>query len=217
MFRIKICGVTTPDDARAAVDAGADAIGLNFFEQSPRFLPSATAAQVAQAIPHGVARVGVFVEPDVQAASALAETLSLDFIQVHGAVTERQLAAWGPSRVIVAVPFSERRVASIRAMLQAWRDAGVLPAALLLDADRDGLHGGTGTTIDWPLAAAFVRETSELPIVMAGGLRPENARAAIEAVRPYAVDVASGVESGPGRKDHSKIQSFVSECASLRL
>lgn len=216
MFRIKICGVTTPDDARAAVEAGADALGLNFFPQSPRFVPPAQATEIAGAIPSDVARVGVFVEPEPRAAREIADRLALEYVQLHGQVTPEPFDELGPARVIVAMPFSERRVAGIRASVASWRASGRLPAALLLDADRAGQHGGTGATIDWELAAELVRELPDLPVVLAGGLTPENVGQAVSVVRPHAVDVASGVESSPGRKDGDKLRRFMAACAALR-
>jgi len=202
MIRVKICGITNAADAEAAAQAGADLIGLNFYEQSPRFVSLGTAAAIRDALPKSVEAVGIFVNHAPREIIQISRSLRLDAAQLHGDETPDMV-----TRVSGSVP-----------VFKAFRvDAGFPLSALdlyanayafLLDASQAGQYGGTGHTIDWALAR---RAAASHRIILAGGLKPENVAAAIRIVRPYAVDVASGVESKPGKKDHGRVREFIQE------
>lgn len=205
MTRIKICGVTLADDAARIAQAGADFIGLNFWPKSKRYLSPERAPMIAS-----VARstgspkvVGVFVDPDVDEVKEIVASVDLDIIQLHGdespeLVKAISLAVFRP--VWKALPIKGPRDLE---HLDIW------PAeALLLDAPSAG-RGGAGATFDWQLARAARERYPKINIVLAGGLRPENVAGAIDAVDPWAVDVASGVEAAPGVKDPVKLDAFM--------
>ncbi|HZN02099.1 MAG TPA: phosphoribosylanthranilate isomerase [Candidatus Polarisedimenticolia bacterium] len=201
--RVKVCGVTRPEDAAAAVAAGADAIGLNFVEESPRRLTLERARDVAATIPPFVARVGIFANPDPDAVGRLAEALRLDVAQLHGEETPGEAAR-------VPIPwYKAHRVA-------AGFDPEVIAAygrpVALLDAAGPA-RGGTGRTFDWSAARSGARFAR---IILAGGLTPENVGAAIREASPWAVDVNSGVESSPGVKDPALLARFFDAVAAVR-
>ena len=198
MLKIKVCGVTRPADAQAAAQAGADAIGINLWPKSKRFAAPDVAAEVADAIPPGVLRVGVFVDADPAAVADAAERLDLDHVQLHGDEPPDQVASLGPG-AFKAVRLSGPEVLE---RLDEWPGPFVL-----VDAYQPGEPGGTGRIADWQLAAQAARRR---PVWLAGGLRPDNVAEAVARVRPYGVDVASGVESAPGIKDSEAIQAFIS-------
>ena len=208
MFRVKICGITTGEQARAAAAAGADAVGLNLYPGSPRFLPPAAAATVAAAVPKGVQRVGLFVNAALSEMLAAWSDLGLDIIQLHGDEPPDLVAALGDRPVVRAFRVGAGGLATVFAYLAACRTAGHLPRMALLDAFRPGCYGGTGARVDWSEAAGYPAESWHPPLVLAGGLTPENVAGAICAVRPRAVDTASGVESAPGRKDPARVAAF---------
>jgi phosphoribosylanthranilate isomerase len=195
--RVKICGITCPEDAEIAAAAGADALGFNF-APSPRQVTPEGAARIIRTLPPFVTTVGVVVDQDVAAIRAVCP---LDALQFHGQESPRVLAAVGGVRRIKV--FRIRDEADLVA-LQTYRDCA---EAFLLDAYVPGVAGGTGQTFNWELAFR-ARETG-LPILLAGGLTPDNVGAAIRAARPYAVDVSSGVEAAPGRKDPARVRAFV--------
>ncbi len=208
MFRVKICGITSAADARAASEAGADAIGINFFSGSPRCCTLAQAREVAGAAQAGVCRVGVFVNASLDEIRRAAAEVPLDVVQLHGDETPEIIRDLRPLPVMRvfrlqsgAEPLSRYLDACHR--LQAW------PRMALVDAMSAAEYGGTGKTLDWPLLAAQRKAWRGLPLVLAGGLKPENVAEAIAAVRPWAVDVASGVEESPGRKSVSLVRQFV--------
>jgi phosphoribosylanthranilate isomerase len=220
MFRVKICGITNVEDAIVAVEAGADAIGLNFYEGSPRCVKPQEAMAIAQRLPMAkVHAVGVFVNMGPDAIELLASSLTLSGVQLHGDESPEMVAqlakphrpAHHPYRrqVIRARRMDDRGVASIAADLVACRDAGWLPAAVLVDAMTPGRYGGTGETVSWVGLADHKRWLGDVPLILAGGLTPDNVAEAIRIVRPAAVDVASGVESAPGKKDPAKVRDFV--------
>lgn len=267
-LRVKICGITSLDDALAALDAGADALGLNFFAGSKRYLDPQRAAQIAHAVPQ-VARVGVFVNAPPDEVAHLARQLRLDAVQLHGDETPETLAevvallgpptrasahppapppdaqrsahpeSAGPAQphirdnsahpadpdvrrarpaVIRALPTSAGGLPPIVDYVERCRRLGCLPDWLLLDAQHGGAYGGTGHTADWDLAAAYAQLAARSAasqhwpsLILAGGLTPQNVALAIETVRPAAVDTASGVESGPGRKDAALLRAFVQQ------
>lgn len=208
MFRVKICGITSWPDARRAIEAGCDALGFNFYPRSPRYVSPQAAAAIRNRLPKEIATVGVFVNEPPGDVSELARTIHLDYAQLHG--EERPAVARAVGRgtpVIKAFQVGPR--------FGPARMAGYPATAFLLDAapSRSRLRGGTGCTFDWSLARAAAQYG---PIVLAGGLTPENVAQAIRVARPAAVDVASGVESAPGRKDPRKLRAFLDAVVAVR-
>ncbi|HOH50260.1 MAG TPA: phosphoribosylanthranilate isomerase [Candidatus Hydrogenedentes bacterium] len=205
-IRIKICGITTLDDALAACDAGADAVGFVLAPEARRrnrYVPPETAAEIAAALPPFVTTVAVTVN---ETAETLAKYLKFaHFVQLHGEEPP-ELCALFPGRAYKAV-----RPATPAEMTAALRFPG---PALLVDAASAGGRGGTGELGDWSLAA---RAAGERRIILAGGLAPENVAEAVKQARPWAVDVSSGVESAPGRKDHDKIRQFIRNARGVSL
>jgi len=205
MVRIKICGVTKPEDARLAADAGADAVGLNFYPKSPRFVTPTQAAAIVRVLPAFTAPVGVFVEMPMRQICAIAFQLGLRAVQTYDLAPPDDdpfpFAHIPAFRVEKASCLEE-----IRGSVGQARSLGRPPAAVLIDAFVEGQVGGTGRRAPWELLAGF---DPGVPVILAGGLTPENVAEAIAAVRPWGVDVASGVESAPGRKDPEKVTRFV--------
>jgi phosphoribosylanthranilate isomerase len=202
MVRVKICGIKRLEDALAAVEAGADAIGLNFWRPGRRYVPPETARVIARALPPFVARIGVFADEDAETIHKIAELCCLDALQLHGAESPefcRQFDRPVIKSIKVRGPQSVERLARYKV------------AAFLLDAHVPGQMGGTGQTFDWSLVAQ-VKQVG--PVILSGGLTPENVADAIRAAGPYAVDVASGVETA-GQKDPAKIRAFVARVAEL--
>jgi phosphoribosylanthranilate isomerase len=193
---VKICGITTPDDAAAAAAAGADAIGLNLWPGSKRYVDPTTARRVVAAVPPGVLKVGVFVDAPPEEVMRALDSLGLDRVQLHGDESAGDYRDLAPGRLI--------RVVRVRDEGSFASESGWNPALWLYDAHVDG-YGGAGTTAPWPIVAAHARR----PFLLAGGLTPENVGAAVSAVRPDGVDVASGVERAPRVKDPDKIARFV--------
>jgi len=197
--RVKICGVTSVADATAAARYGADLIGLNFYPASPRCVDLPTAVEIRAAIPAGVLCVGVFVNAEREYVSQVATRLALDAIQFHGDEKEADLMGW-PCATIKAVRVRPEQPPS------DWEQYPV--DYLLLDTYKPGRYGGTGEAFVWERASHVpARWMSRL--ILAGGLTPHNVAAAVRAVRPWAVDVASGVESAPGRKNPEKLRAFI--------
>jgi phosphoribosylanthranilate isomerase len=207
MVRVKICGITNIEDARAAVEAGADALGFVFAE-SPRKVDVPGALDVLQRIPPFVTTVGVFANQDVDEVFRIWKQTNVHFAQLHDVRgPARELLSTGSGfgwyRIIHAL-----RVKSAEDIRQAAENPSVRAcAALLLDAHVEGMMGGTGQTFDWDLA--IQAKSLGKPIILAGGLTPENVGEAVREVAPYAVDVATGVEASPGKKDHDKIREFI--------
>lgn len=196
--RVKICGITRLEDARLAVELGAAALGFNFYPRSPRYIEPGRAAEIIRHLPPFVASVGVFADECNEAhVAAVAREAAVTAIQLRGPklpATNRALAGYP---LILAVGVGERLNPDEFGRLRA--------GAFLLDALDSKLLGGTGRTFDWRLA----REAKQYGnIILAGGLTPENVSQAIREVRPFAVDVASGVESAPGVKDAAKLRAF---------
>jgi phosphoribosylanthranilate isomerase len=206
-IRVKICGLTNEEDARAAIASGADALGFNFWPGSPRFVTPDDAAGWIARLPATVTRVAVAVNPSSEEAIRWLATPGIDALQLHGAETPEFCA-----RLVAA---GHRIIKAIR-LENADSLAGALdfPASipLLLDAYRAGQPGGTGATIDWEMAARFVSAQPERRIILAGGLYSGNVTDAVRRVRPFGVDVASGVETpgSPRRKDLSRLSAFFS-------
>jgi phosphoribosylanthranilate isomerase len=205
-MRIKICGITNAEDCRLAVALGADAIGFNFYPSSPRYVEPGQAGAVLQQLPPFVEPVGLFVNLPLQDIFAFLGSLGgIRSIQWHGDNPEP--GDGHPFRYIPAFAVGEKKhLHDINRYLVACRELGKMPAAILLDAHVPGLHGGTGRTVPWSLVADF---QPGVPVILAGGLNPDNVAEAVRLVRPYAVDVASGVEQAPGRKDPERLRRFI--------
>jgi phosphoribosylanthranilate isomerase len=209
LFRIKICGVTSAKDAQLIALAGADAIGLNFYPGSPRYLDPTAAEKVVATISPKLARVGVFVNSPVEFIQEMASRLKLDWVQLHGDETPATVSALAGTAVLQAFRIGADGWDAADRFLKECRERGAVPAAALLDAAKPGEFGGTGQTIDWTTVASWRPIFAGIPLVLAGGLTPFNVVDAITMVKPNAVDVASGVESKPGTKDLMLIRAFV--------
>ena len=199
MTKVKICGITSLDDALMAVDAGADALGFVFFEKSPRCVGPDAAARIIEQLPPLVQVVGLFVNAELDFVNRTADTCGLDIVQLHG---EESPAYCRLVRRRVMKAFRVRGMESLAAMT----DYKV--AAYLLDAYSPHSYGGTGERFDWDCAVAAKERGA---IMLAGGLNPDNVASAVAKVAPYGVDVSSGVESAPGRKDSEKVRRFIQE------
>jgi phosphoribosylanthranilate isomerase len=210
MFRIKICGVTNTGDARAAIDAGADALGLNFYRSSRRFIEHEVARQIADVVPDHVAKVGVFVNHSLHEILEAVEYLRPAYIQLHGD-EPAELFSELPAelKIIRAYRCEKSGLAPLASYLAKCHSLGRSPDAILLDAASAGAFGGTGQAADWTMIAAERAALGDIPLILAGGLTPTNVAQAIAVVRSDAVDVASGVEREPRSKDHEQIRQFV--------
>jgi phosphoribosylanthranilate isomerase len=197
-LRVKICGITSPEDAVAAVEAGADAIGLVFYAASRRAVSPDEAAKIAAAISPLVMTVGLFVNAPTEAVLSTLERVPLNLLQFHGDESPEYCREFHRP-YLKALPVTDSE--ELRRSMDSYPEA----RGFLLDTAAAGQFGGTGKTFDW----ALVPSDSPRPLVLAGGLGPDNVAAAISAVGPAAVDVSSGVESAPGIKDPLKMQKFV--------
>lgn len=201
--RIKICGVTTEQAALAAADAGADAIGLVFAPGSPRYLEPARAWEIASVLPPFVASVALFVDVDLERFIEIEQTCPATLVQFHGNEPDELVRHCGPN-LIKAVRFDPTTIAG---ELARWNAVEEVDAILI-----DGSSGGKGTSFDWSSLPAYLAGI-DTPIILAGGLTPDNVGDAIRAVRPFAVDVSSGVERDRGVKDVGLIEAF---CRAVR-
>ncbi len=208
MFRIKICGITNVEDAQAVAEAGGDAIGLNFYKTSPRFCPVEAAREISQNLPKHIRRVGVFVNSAAREIRENFDSVGLDLIQIHGDETPKFLSELRGLPVMRAFRMPDD-LANVEVYLKCCHKLSCVPRMVLVDAHLPGEYGGTGIAIDWPALAAQRRRLSGMPLVLAGGLNAENVGAAIAAVRPWAVDTASGVEVRKGKKSPAMIHAFV--------
>jgi phosphoribosylanthranilate isomerase len=205
-LRIKICGITNASDGLAAAALGADAIGLNFYSHSPRFVGLQTAQVIARCLPPFVEPIALFVKESAENIRQHLESLrKIRTIQWHGeAIKPAKLSGYG---LIPAFPISEQfDVHEVEKYLDECEADDDLPGAVLFDARVPGQYGGTGKTAPWALFADF---KPRVPLILAGGLGPDNVAEAIRIVRPYAVDVAGGVEKSPGVKDKAKMERFI--------
>ena len=197
-IRVKICGITRVEDARDAVRCGADAIGLVFYPDSPRFVSVTQAISIVDAVSPFVTVVGLFVNPETVQVRDVVDSLPLGLLQFHGQETNTDCKAYG-------LPFIKsiamREGTESRTVMENYPDA----AGFLLDAWQPQTHGGSGVSFDW----SQVPESPPAPLILAGGLTPENISTAIKTVNPYAVDVSSGVESEKGIKSADKIMAFM--------
>jgi phosphoribosylanthranilate isomerase len=198
--RIKICGITRVQDALAVAAGGADAIGLVFYKPSPRYVSIALAAELARALPPFVTTVGLFVNAAPELVREVLAAVPLDVLQFHGDESPDYCAQFGK-------PYLKAiRVKAGVDLLQCAADFSSAQG-LLLDAFVEGIPGGTGASFDW----ALIPKNLTVPVILSGGLDAENVAAAIKQVRPYAVDVSSGVEVSKGIKDATKIAAFINE------
>ncbi len=198
--RIKICGITRPQDGQEAAHLGADAIGLVFYAPSPRAVSVEQARAVCDALPPFVTRVGLFVNADRSEVSRVLTKVPLDLLQFHG--DEDAAACEGYGRPYIKA----LRMAPDMDVLAVTETYGSA-SGILLDSYQAGVAGGTGQTFDWQRVPAGIKQ----PLILAGGLNPENVATAIERVRPYAVDVSGGVEAAKGIKDRDKMTTFMNE------
>ncbi len=211
---IKICGTTNLEDARTTVEAGADALGFVFYEKSPRRVDLESARQIVRELPAEIEKVGVFVDADADTIRATVAQVGLTTIQLHGMdaidrfwqTSQPPAERFGISRVILAIPGDRLKEGGISISERARNEV----FALLLDAQSNGQFGGTGTTFDWKGTRGMVQILGlHLPIIVAGGLTASNVAEAIKLLQPFGVDVSSGVEARPGKKDPEKIRAFV--------
>ncbi len=202
---IKICGITNAEDARAAVKAGANALGFNFYQGSERYISPEEASEITSRIPDHVSKVGVFVHEEKRSVMEVARTVPLSAVQLIGSEGPDDLFGYDLSVIKV---FRVKEGFDVAVMRNYVVDA------FLLDTHRTGMFGGTGETFDWTVA----RQAREFGrIILSGGLNPENIDAAIRFVRPYGVDVSSGVEARPGKKDHDKLRDFIARARNAHL
>lgn len=200
--RVKICGFTRPDDARAAGILGADAVGLVFYSPSPRHVDIERARAVVAALPPFVSTVGLFVDADPEQVREVLTRTRIDLLQFHGDETPDYCAAFGRAYIKAVRMKPETDLARVA------RDYGAA-AGLLLDADDPQAKGGTGRGFDWALAETL--SAFALPVILAGGLNPSNVGEGLRRLRPYGVDVSSGVEAAKGVKDANKMAAFINE------
>lgn len=202
MVRVKICGITSAADAQAAIEAGANLIGFNFYPKSPRHISEDRAAEIRSKLPKRVKAVGIFVNQLAADVITLRSSLGLDAVQLHGDESAETVAEIAPVvQVIKAFRVEpEFPITTLDEYSRAF--------AFLFDAAHTDQYGGTGRTTDWDVAR---RASLKHRIILAGGLKVENVAAAVRIVRPYGIDVASGVESSPGKKDHDLLREFIKE------
>ena len=212
MFRIKICGITNIEDAVAAVDAGADALGLNFYKKSPRCVSLDVAKQIAAAT--DIVRVGVFVNQLADEMWEAWNASGLSFAQIHGDESPAMLKPIAEMDIITVHRIAPGETEVLARLTRDRTDflstIGWMPQGMLVDSATPGEYGGTGTQANWDLLQGYEDQLGPgAGLILAGGLTPENVAEAIRIVRPAAVDVASGVESSPGKKDPIKVREFV--------
>ena len=198
--RVKICGITRVEDAITAARYGADAIGLVFYKNSPRFVDTGTAKKITHALPPFVSKVGLFVDAARDEVDAILSEVPLDILQFHGNETPEQCNEFTIHYIKAIRMQHDLKINDIACR---YSDA----MAVLLDTYVEGKQGGTGKTFDW----SKIPDNIEKPLILAGGLTPDNVAGAIHQVSPYAVDVSGGVESAKGIKDENKIAAFIKE------
>lgn len=198
-IRVKICGITSMEDASVAFEGGADAVGFIFYRNSPRHITPLAASKIVEGLGPFITTVGVFVNEPPEGIRAAISASGIDCVQLHGEESPLECVGYGVD-VIKAVRVRDR---SDIARLREFH-----VSAYLLDTYREGMHGGTGESFDWDIAVEAKRSGR---VILSGGLGPDNVGEAVKRVRPYAVDVSSGVESSPGRKDPDRVLRFIKE------
>lgn len=204
--KVKICGITNLADAQVAVDAGADFLGFNLYAKSPRYIAPEQIAEIltSLALPSDVQTVGIFVNTPVDDVITILDQTGLDLAQLHGDETEGALATLA-GRGFKALRPTDSVAAKQASVFTSYPQASA--PQILIDAYHPSGYGGTGHQADWSLAASIAQSTPRL--LLAGGLTAANIQSAIEAVTPWGVDVSSGVETAPGRKDHKQVRAFI--------
>ncbi len=200
-MKIKICGITNTEDAEVAVAAGADALGFVMYRKSLRWVEPATARSIIAGLPPFVLPVGVFVNEEAERVRALMDECGFALAQLHGDESALYCQTLGRP-ALKALRLKDRGTFLTLAEFQGFANV----RGILIDAFSDQAYGGTGQTIDWTLAQEVARSA---PVILAGGLNPANVAGAIRMVRPYGVDVSSGVEKSPGKKDPDKVRAFI--------
>lgn len=206
MTLIKICGITSLDDALAAVDAGADALGFNFYKPSPRYIAPSAAREIVEQLPATVFTVGVFVNEESQSVKSIATEVGLKAVQLHGDESPDYCRELGDFYVIKTLAVSDT--------FDVKQSQAYNVQAIMLDTKDNRLHGGTGRVFDWSVARAASQLVPKL--YLAGGLSPENVAEAVATVRPYAVDACSALEDRPGIKNHERMRAFVETVRSVK-
>jgi phosphoribosylanthranilate isomerase len=206
---IKICGIKDVETARRIAAMGPDAVGLNFYPPSPRVTDIAVAAQVTAELPDPVEPVGLFVNHAADEVRALSKTCGLRTIQLHGDEPPGFAAAFPEMNIIRALRVGSDGLEEMSAYLTECRRLGTMPDYCLVDAHVPGQYGGTGQTVSWEMLAREYRRDEWPPLILSGGLTPQNVAAAIRTCRPWGVDVSSGVESTRGVKDLELVQQFI--------
>ncbi len=210
MTWIKICGITNVDDALTAVDAGADALGFVFYEKSPRKVDLQTTRKIVQALPKAIEKVGVFVNQDEDSICAAADEAGLTAVQLHGDslnphIADEILERRPDIKVVIAISMDQKKP---EAGVVKWNPKAV--HAFLVDAANTATYGGSGETFDWQASRPSVEAIARAGrVVVAGGLDPDNVGEAIRILKPWGVDVSSGVEASPGKKDPEKLRDFI--------
>jgi phosphoribosylanthranilate isomerase len=209
MTWIKICGTTNLEDALTAVDAGADAVGFVFYEKSPRKIEVDAAREIVAKLPASIEKVGVFVNESPERVSAIGDEVGLTAVQFHGDEYKNPEKYAVNRKAFFCCPAIET--------IRRWKNGSIFEfhnfpnlAGVILDSGSEEERGGTGKTFEWGEAYSLVSSTAVLaPVIVAGGLTPVNVKRAVESLNPWGVDVASGVEARPGKKDPDKVQAFV--------
>lgn len=208
-FQIKICGITRAADALWAAGAGADAVGVNFYSRSPRYVWPEDARQLILLLPPEVVKVGVFVNAEAEEICQLFDSLGLDWIQLHGDEPPGLLPKLGERPVIRAFRLGPEGLEPVLEYLERCRYAGRMPEVVLLDGYSANQYGGTGEKAPWDICREYAAIRGVPPLVLAGGLSPSNVVEAIRTVQPMSVDTASGVEVSPGKKDPTLVAAFI--------
>jgi phosphoribosylanthranilate isomerase len=211
MVRVKVCGITNLSDAMYAVECGADAIGFVFYQKSPRFVGKINAKEIISKLPPFISTVGVFVNQKIEDIIETVQGCSLNIIQLHGDESPDYCSKM-PVMIIKAIRIKDG--ASLKKMPDYSTEQGRRVSAFLLDSFSENDYGGTGKIFNWELAIG-AKEYGR--IILSGGLNPDNVREAIEKVRPYGVDVSSGVEEREGKKDRGKVKAFIERVKGCKL
>ncbi len=203
MVKVKVCGITNLQDAQIAVEAGADALGFIIYQKSKRFIKAKEVRLITSQLPPFVSKVGVFVNEDPRQVLEILSYAHLDFAQLHGEESPQECEYIGKNRVIKVFRLkSKEEVSKIEPYAGKVR-------AFLLDTYNAKAYGGTGKPFDWEIALEVKRRFPQVPLILSGGLTPENVSSAVSKVKPFAVDVCSGVELFPGKKDPEKLTFFL--------